>query len=86
MRTVGDMLAERSGAYLVGREQEQAVLLELLQDEGPLVVVVHGLGGIGKTALVDAFADAARRLGVAVVAVDCRTAEPTERGLLRELA
>src|SRR5262249_30175427 len=46
---------------------------------------VHGIGGIGKSRLLDAFAARQRATGVMVVPIDCRDVEPTEHGFLREL-
>jgi hypothetical protein len=71
---------------LVGRDDELAVLRRLLSDEGPLVVFVQGLAGIGKTALVEAFAIEARASEATVLHLDCRSIEPTERGFLDALA
>jgi hypothetical protein len=56
---------------IVGRERE----LERLHHPSP-VAFVHGIPGIGKSALLDALlADRPR-----VVRLDCRSIEPTERG------
>jgi len=41
---------------------------------------VHGLVGVGKSALLEASAEAARGLGATVVQIDCRSIEPTARG------
>lgn len=48
------MLPPASYTTLFGVEQAEQALLDLLEDEdGPPVIVVTGLGGIGKTALTD---------------------------------
>ena len=78
-RTFGALLAERRAA-LVGRESELAALAALLDDEGPLVVVVHGVAGSGKSALLRAFSAEAAERGAAVVSVDGREVAPTPRG------
>ncbi len=70
---------------LVGRDDEMEVLRQLLSERDPLVVFVHGLAGIGKTALVEAFALEARTQGTTVVRLDSRSTEPTERGFLEAL-
>ncbi len=67
---------------MVGRQAERAVLLELAGRDRPLVVAVHGIAGIGKTALLAAFAEDAGAHGTAVVSLDCGSFEPTERGFL----
>ena len=46
---------EAQGAGIVGRESERAFLHLLLDEEGPLVVFVHGIGGVGKSTLLEAF-------------------------------
>lgn len=80
-----ELLAQRASEDFVGRRAEMAVLLGTLERESPIVVHVHGIGGIGKTSLLDAVARQARARGVTVVRLDCRSLEPTERGFLREL-
>ena len=52
----------------------------------PVVVFVYGLAGVGKSALLAAFAADARERGATVVSLDARTIEPTERGFLDALA
>jgi hypothetical protein len=78
-------LLEEQAAGLVGREDERAILHQLLGAGGPLVVFVHGLAGVGKSTLVQAFAVEARDRGATVLRLDCRTIEPTERGFLAAL-
>ena len=78
-------LMDEQAAGLVGRDDEMAVLRQLLGDGGPLVVFVYGIAGIGKTALVEAFAVEARGSGTTVLGLDCRSIEPTERGFLAAL-
>ena len=80
-RTFGALLAERR-ATLAGREDELAALATLLDAGGPLVAVVHGVAGSGKSALLRAFGAEAAERGAAVVAVDGRAVEPTPQGFL----
>ena len=44
--SLGALVAERHGD-IVGRDDELACLRALLDDDGPLVAVVHGLAGSG---------------------------------------
>src|SRR6476659_5251805 len=83
--TVGQLI-EAQAARLVGREDERAILHRVLDADGPLVVFVHGLAGVGKSTLVQAFAVEARARGATVLRLDCRAIEPTERGFLAALA
>lgn len=84
--SVGPLLERRSRERLVGRSEELATLRGILDIDGPLVSCLHGIAGVGKTTLLDAFLAEARAGGAAVVRLDCRTFEPTEGGFLRELA
>ena len=86
MQKLGDLLSERALAHFTGREREVDTLLGLFETGGPLVVHVHGVAGIGKSSLLEAFAGRARAQGIRVVRIDCRTVEPTARGLLAELS
>ena len=70
------------GTGLVGRDQERAFLHQILGAEGPLVVFIHGIGGVGKSTLVEAFAGEARARGAIVLRFDCGAIEPTSRGFL----
>jgi DNA-binding response OmpR family regulator len=79
-------LMDEQATRLVGRDDEMAVLRGLLAEGGPLVVFVHGIAGIGKTALVEAFSVESRAAGATVLRLDSRSIEPTERGFLAALA
>lgn len=65
----------------VGREDELLALESFVRSEGQAVVYVHGIAGIGKSALVGALVERLTANGVRVLALDCRTIEPTQRGL-----
>ena len=82
--TVRQLMDEQT-AGLVGRDDEMAVLRQLLGEGGPLVVFVHGIAGIGKSALVEGFAIEARARGTTVLRLDGRSIEPTEHGFLAAL-
>ena len=81
MRTLGALLAERRAA-VVGRDAELALLRGLLEDDGPVVAVVHGVAGSGKSSLLRAFRGEAAAAGASVIAVDGRAVEPTPAGFL----
>lgn len=83
--TFEDLLGERTGARLQGRDSELAALLCLLEQGGQLVAYVHGVAGIGKSTLVAGFARQARERGATVLRLDCRSIEPTERALVSGL-
>ena len=83
-RTLQLMLDQRAGA-LIGRGPERAALLELVDRDMPLVAIVHGIAGVGKSMLLHAAAVDARARGTLVVALDGRMFEPTERGFLTSL-
>jgi DNA-binding response OmpR family regulator len=84
-QTVRQLLDDQA-AGLVGRDDEMEILRQLLREAGPLVVFVHGIAGIGKSALADAFAVDARAHGAILIHLDGRSIEPTERGFLAALA
>ena len=86
MALVKDLLNSRVAHTFVGRTEELALLLQTLEPDGPLVVHLHGIAGSGKSTLLDVFAQQARAAGATVVRFDCRSIEPTEAGLLSELA
>ncbi|MHB8747599.1 MAG: AAA family ATPase, partial [Aggregatilineales bacterium] len=70
----------------VGRTQEIAQLLHLLDGQDTPVVFVHGIGGIGKSSLLEFFAGQAQTLGAVVINLDCRAIKPSTEGFLHELS
>ena len=76
----------KGSPQFVGREAELASLLTVLDEAGPVLFYVHGIAGVGKSALLSAFADRARAAGATVVLLDCRAIEPTDRGFIHSLA
>lgn len=84
--SVATLLEQRRATTIVGRAEELAMLRALLEDDGLIIAQIHGAAGIGKSTLLGAFLADARASGAAVVALDGRTFEPTERGFLAELA
>ena len=83
---IADLSRRRGTGRLVGRDEQLAALTALLEPDSPaLIAFVHGIAGIGKTALLNAFTREAEERGAHVLALDCRTIEPTERGFLQAL-
>ena len=83
--TVGQRI-EAQGSGLVGRESERAFLHSVLGEEGPFVVFIHGIGGVGKSTLVEAFTTEARARGAVVLGIDSGSIEPTPRGFLAAIS
>lgn len=84
-RLVREVLTERAARTFVGRAQELAVLLQTLEEDGAFVVAIHGIAGVGKSALLEAFTAQARGRGAVVARLDCREIEPTGPGFLTGL-
>lgn len=84
-RMVKDILTQKATEQFFGRNEEIDTLLQALEENGPLVTFVYGIGGIGKSALLNTFANRVRSRGHTIVQLDCREIEPTGRGFLREL-
>ena len=83
---IADLSRRRGTGRLVGRDEQLAALTALLEsDPLALIAFVHGIAGIGKTALLRAFTLEAAARGARVLELDCRTIEPTERGFLQAL-
>lgn len=67
----------------MGRRAELHAVAASLDGISPVRVhLIHGLGGIGKSTLLDACARSAARRGLTVVYVDAREIEPTAGALL----
>ncbi len=80
-----DRLNQQITRNFVGRAQEIAHLLQLLDEQNTPVVFVHGIGGIGKSSLLEVFATHAQTLGAVVIRLDCRAVKPSPEGFLHEL-
>jgi Transcriptional regulatory protein, C terminal/AAA ATPase domain len=64
----------------VGRTAELRALDDLLTGRAR-IIHLHGIAGIGKSALVHTFVEHAQEAGATVLELDCRAIEPTTRGL-----
>jgi len=84
---LGERLASVDAARFTGRRRLLAVLDGLLAgDEPTRVVLVHGPGGMGKSALLRAVGRRAMALGRVVWSVDARALEPVPGDLEHALA
>ncbi|WP_043678488.1 AAA family ATPase [Streptomyces xylophagus] len=72
---LADRLASARLQYFVGRQEELALFRRALAGEPgtPTVIVLHGPGGMGKSALLQRFGAEAREAGRPVVGVSART-------------
>ena len=80
--TVGHRLRQARNRWFLGRDGELDLFRAALgAPEPPFTVLhVHGPGGVGKSALLRAFADEARSAGAVTVPLDARHFEPSPPG------
>src|SRR5260370_15456545 len=86
-------MIEKPNAYpsgdprpVFGRESELGLLSEAMLHAGPRVIHVHGISGIGKSALISEFAAIWRSKKPTVLLLDGRTIAPTDGGFQHELS
>lgn len=84
--TAGRTLEDHLAASFVGRTDELAALGSALEPSGPAVTFVHGLAGVGTSALLERFGVEARRRGATVHHLDCGAVQPTPAAVLAVLA
>jgi hypothetical protein len=85
--TFAEILGRGRAARFVGRAAEQAMFADILSGRSPTRLVwVHGPGGVGKSALTQAFRRQAAANRTPASAVDFSSVEPRPDALLRELA
>ncbi|MFN7996385.1 MAG: winged helix-turn-helix domain-containing protein [Bryobacteraceae bacterium] len=85
MRTIRDSIERSRASAFVGRERELARLQSMFEPDGPLVLLLHGVGGIGKSSLLRAFESDATARGRQVRRLDCRSIKPVPDGLLEAI-
>jgi hypothetical protein len=85
---IGDRLRRARRRRFVGRAAELELFRSALSAEDPpfAVLFVHGPGGVGKTALLGAFAEEASEAGVEVIRLDLRAVELSPAGVEAALA
>ena len=85
-RTISDRLSDVVRTSFVGRKKELAELREAIEaDELPFVVAfIHGMGGIGKSRLLQATLNTVAPKIHSLV-MDCREIEPTPNGFVLAL-
>jgi energy-coupling factor transporter ATP-binding protein EcfA2 len=85
--TLGDRLASYRRRRFVGRASEIELVRVALESPEPpfLVLYVHGPAGIGKTSLLEVFAELAAHAGANVVRLDGRDLAPSPPAVLEAL-
>jgi hypothetical protein len=85
--TLGDLLASRRQHRFVGRASEIELFQAALDSAEPpfSMLHVHGPAGIGKTSLLDVFAELAAQAGASVVRLDGRDLPPSPQDVLQAL-
>ena len=82
---IADRLRDQRRAGFIGRQAELDRLAAVVRPDGPLVTFVLGIGGIGKTSLLEALTERLDRDAVTWLRLDCGAIEPTPAGLLEAL-
>jgi DNA-binding CsgD family transcriptional regulator/energy-coupling factor transporter ATP-binding protein EcfA2 len=68
---LGDMVSHLQHHFFVGREKELQLLMDHARSkEKPRIVMLHGIGGVGKSTLLDEFQRLAETQGMVVIKVD----------------
>lgn len=85
-RTISDRLAATAKTSFVGRGQELDLLRSAIEasDLPFIVAYIHGIGGIGKTRLLQATLSNLDP-EITSIKLDCREIEPTQKGFLQAL-
>jgi DNA-binding response OmpR family regulator len=82
---IADRLRAQRRSDLVGRQGELTCLLAAVREDGPIVSFVLGIGGLGKTTLLEALGEQLDLETIPWRRLDCGAIEPTAAGLLDAL-
>ena len=82
---VADRLKQLRRRRFVGRRRELGQLDQCTELDGPAVTFLHGIGGMGKSALLEVLQEQWRARGVRSIYLDARRLEPTPRGFWEAL-
>lgn len=85
-RQIADLLTAKAQHERIARQDELERLSASLNNDGARVIHVHGIAGIGKSTLLEMFADQSRAEGVTILRLDCRQIEPTAQRFLQALS
>ncbi|TNC32998.1 ATP-binding protein [Mumia zhuanghuii] len=83
--TAGVLFDRARRRALVGRDGELAQLRAFLEDYGRVLAYLHGPGGVGKSALLEAVVTDAVAAGKRVVTLDCAELDPGSVGFRERL-
>ncbi|NED97215.1 ATP-binding protein [Phytoactinopolyspora alkaliphila] len=85
---LADKLRRRRQRRFVGRTGEIELFRSVLEAEDPAfaVLFVHGPGGVGKSALLEAFAEISTAAGATTIRIDARTVGPSPAAFNAALA
>lgn len=83
--SLGELLRRHAGGRCMGRASELAVLSRQLDEGGAPLLFLHGLSGIGKSALLRDYAVLAAGRGYHLALLDAAAMEPSEPGFLAAL-
>src|SRR3954468_19741313 len=82
---VADRLSATRRRNFVGRSRELDQLEQCASIDGPAVTFLHGIGGMGKSALLEVLVARFGARGVQSIYLDARALEPTPRGFWQRL-
>lgn len=83
---ISERIAANRSQSLAGREELRQLLARALEVDQPPVWYVHGIAGVGKTALAHLAAGDLTQLGANVLWIDCRSVPPTPAAFLAVVA